>query len=164
MSCDLAMFFGLSTVLLMSASGHHICVSAQDLRKQSMGFEGWHRPSSGGFHQYTHLFILSEVFVSSPLFHLSSVIFRILSGSSYRILIFLPHLIRLGDICSIRLHLCHLSSLSPSSHLSHPSSLILTVLSHLPRHLYLYSTDQGPEHRQAFRLQRRSVRVKLQPD
>ena len=91
---------------------------------------------------------LSEVYISSPLFHLSSVIYRILSGSSSCILIFLPHLIRLGDTCSIRLHLCHLSSSSASSH---PSSLILTVLSLLPQHLYLCSTDQGPEHRQGFR-------------
>ena len=105
--------------------------------------EGWHQPSSGGFHLYPHFFILSEVFISSPLFHLSSVIYRILSGSSSRIFIFLPHLIRLADICSIWLHLCHLSSSSASSH---PSNLILTVLSLLPQHLYLYSTDQGPEH------------------
>ena len=111
-------------------------------------FEGWHQPSSGGFHLYPHFFILSEVFISSPLFHLSSFIVRFLSGSSSRILIFLPHLIRLGDICSIRLHLCHLSSLSASSH---PSSLILAALSHLPQHLYLCSTDQGPEHRRGFR-------------
>ena len=88
---------------------------------------------SGGTNLHLGVFICTptfssypEVFISSPLFHLSSVIFCILSGSSYCILIFPPHLIRLGDICSIRLHLCHLSSLSP---LSHPSSLIFTALS-----------------------------------
>ena len=125
------------------------CLSSPSARvPHKVQLEGWHQPSSGGFHLYPHFFILSEVFISSPLFHLSSVIYRILSGSSSRILIFLPHLIRLGDICSIRLHLCHFSS---SSVLSRPSSLILTVLSLLPQHLYLYSTDQGPEHRQGFR-------------
>ena len=70
-----------------------------------------------------------------------------LSGSSSRIFIFSPKLIRLGDICLIRLQLCHLPSSSASSH---PFSLVLTVSSHLPQHLYLYSTDQGPEHKQAF--------------
>ena len=32
----------------------------------TVSLEGWHQPSSGGFHLYPHFFILSEVFISSP--------------------------------------------------------------------------------------------------
>ena len=112
------------------------------------GLRGGTNLHLGVFHLYPHFFILSEVFISSPLFHLSSVFFRILSGSSSRILAFLPHLIRPDDICSIRLHL-----ILPASSSLH--CLIFLNISISAAQTGVQSTDEASE---------RFVQVKLQPD